>query len=71
MRENELEQRRIEAAKILAVLKKQETDLENIFLSQKRLRSTDPKIKNIFAERFAVGVLHAFIYTADGNMSIP
>ena len=36
MRENELEQRRIEAAKILAVLKKQETDLENIFLSQKQ-----------------------------------
>ena len=35
MRENELEQRRIEAAKILAVLKKQEADLRNIFLSQK------------------------------------
>ena len=36
MRENDLEQRRIEAAKILAVLKKQEADLENIFLSQKQ-----------------------------------
>ena len=36
MRESELEQRRIEAAKILAALKKQEMALENIFLSQKQ-----------------------------------
>ena len=34
MRENELEQRRIEAAKILAALKKQEAELENIIQSQ-------------------------------------
>lgn len=34
MRENELEQRRIEAAKILAVLKKQEAELNNIIQSQ-------------------------------------
>ena len=36
MRENELEQRRIEAAKILAALKKQEAELENIIQSQLR-----------------------------------
>ena len=34
MRENELEQRRIEAVKILAVLKKQEAKLNNIIQSQ-------------------------------------
>ena len=36
MRENELEQRRIEAAKILAMLKEQEAKLQNILDSQKR-----------------------------------
>ncbi len=34
MRENELEQRRIEAAKILTVLKQQEEKLNNIIQSQ-------------------------------------
>ena len=34
MRENELEQRRIEAAKILAMLKKQEAELNDIIQSQ-------------------------------------
>ncbi len=36
MRENELEQRQMEAAKILAVLKKQETELQEIIDSQHR-----------------------------------
>lgn len=36
MRENELEQRQMEAAKILAVLKKQEAELQEIIDSQRR-----------------------------------
>ena len=45
MRENELEQRRIEAAKILAALKKQEAELENIIQSQVR---NSQQIENLY-----------------------
>ena len=45
MRENELEQRRIEAAKILAALKKQEAELENIIQSQAR---NSQQIENLY-----------------------
>lgn len=45
MRENELEQRRIEAAKILAMLKKQELDLDNIIKSQ---LNNSQQIENLY-----------------------
>ena len=45
MRENELEQRRIEAAKILAALKKQEAELENIIQSQLK---NSQQIENLY-----------------------
>lgn len=45
MRENELEQRRIEAAKILAVLKEQETKLQTILDSQK---SNSRQMENLY-----------------------
>jgi flagellar export protein FliJ len=45
MRENELERRRIEAAKILAVLKEQENKLNNIIQSQ---HQNSEEINNLF-----------------------
>ena len=45
MRENELEQRRIESAKILAALKKQEAELDNIIESQ---RQNALQIENLY-----------------------
>lgn len=45
MRENELEQRRIEMAKILAMLKKQEVDLDNIIKSQ---LNNSQQIENLY-----------------------
>ena len=45
MRENELEQRQMEAAKILAALKKQEGELQDIINSQK---NNSEQIENLF-----------------------
>ena len=46
MRQNELEQRQMEAAKILAALRKQEGELQDIINSQK---SNSEQIENLFA----------------------
>ena len=44
MRENELEQRQMEAAKILAILKQQEAELQEIY--QKQLEAMEEAKKN-------------------------